>query len=293
MNADPRADDVEPGDDAITAAFAAYRAEAASSFEPPPVDDLIMSGPAALRRRRLLSLAAVLGACTAVTAGGFAVAQTIGSLPKEPEKDSQAAVVQESSASEHSPGTRPGAPETTRPDDEDSTSEHTQAPGVDEPTVLVDEWDEHCVGGTFGIDLDSWEFTDDTDWSILAHVDGDVDGDGAPETLLALACGDRTAVAAFEPHESGLDHFGWVWRQSDSSQEFSEIADIDDGMVTLQGLGDASETWTARYVWDGESFVTVDDEPSTDPSTSDPATTPDSGETQTTSAPPADEDQVS
>lgn len=294
MNADPRGDDlVDPGDDAVAAAFAAYRAEAPASFEPRPVDELLMSGPAALRRRRLLSLAAVVGACTAVTAGGFAVAQTIGSLPKEPERDSQAAVVQESSSSERSPGTPPGAPEAPHSEGEDATSEHTQTPGLDGPIVLVEEWDGHCDGGAFGVDLDSWEFTDETDWAILAHEGGDVDGDGESETLLVLACGDRTAVAAFEPHEGGLDHFGWVWRQPDSSQEFSEIADIDDGLITLQGIGDASETWTARYLWDGESFVTVDDEPSTAPSTSDPATTPDSGETQTTSVPPAEEDQVS
>lgn len=80
MNAHEYGDHItERGDDAaVKAAFAAYKADAPRAFEPPPVDDLIMSSPASLRKRRLASLAAVVGACTAVTAGGFAVAQTIG-----------------------------------------------------------------------------------------------------------------------------------------------------------------------------------------------------------------------
>src|SRR5690606_23988635 len=97
-------------------------------------------------------------------------------------------------------------------------------------SVLLDEWG-GCAGGTFEVDFEAWEFTEETDWSIVANASGDADGDGAPEAILALECDERTAVAAFVPHEEGLDHLAWVWKQPDESQRFSEIADVADGAI--------------------------------------------------------------
>lgn len=293
MNAEQHGDRAaEPGDEAITAAFAAYRADAPSAFPPPSVDDLIMSGPAALRRRRLVSLAAVLGACTAVTAGGFAVAQTIGSLPKEPEQGTSAGVAQEPSSSEHEPGTQPGDPATPEPDGEAPTTEATGAPEGTGQVLDLEGWTGACAGGTFGIDTETWEFTDETAWTVAADAAGDLDGDGAAETVLALSCDGATGVAAFTAAEDGLDHLAWVW-QPDESQRFSEITGVDDGVITLQGLGASASTWTARYEWDGESFVAIDEAPVTESSSPAATETPDSGETQTTQATPTADGQVS
>lgn len=292
MNADQHGDGAEPRDDAVADAFAAYRAQASTAFEPPPVDELLMSGPAALRRRRLVSLAAVVGACTAVTAGGFAVAQTLGSIPTEPDRGPANSVVQDSSSSEQTSQEQPDDPATPEVEDESPTSEDTEVPIGQGQSVILAEWGE-CAGGTFAVDFETWEFTDETDWSIVADASGDVDGEDGSEAVLALECGDRTAVAAFSPHEDGLDHLAWVWRQPDESRRFSEFAGIDDGVIALQGLDDASETWTARYEWDGEDFVEIDEAPTTEPSSSATATTPGSDETQTTQATPSSDDQVS
>ncbi|WP_026931024.1 hypothetical protein [Glycomyces tenuis] len=293
MNAEQHGDDVAgPRDDAVAAAFAAYKADAPAAFPPPPVDELIMSGPAALRRRRLVSLAAVVGACTAVTAGGFAVAQTLGSLPSQPDEDSAETVAQGPSSSDHTPGAQLDDPATPQVEDESPSAEDTEASVVIGQSVRVAEWGE-CAGGVLDVDFGTWEFTEETDWSIVANAGGDIDGDQSPETILALQCGERTAVAAFTPAADGLEHLAWVWRQPDESQRFSEIAGVEDGTITLQGLGAASETWTARYEWDGEAFVAIDDAPTTEPSSSATTATPDPGETQTTQASPTDGGQVS
>ncbi|HLU27937.1 MAG TPA: hypothetical protein VKZ65_05830 [Glycomyces sp.] len=293
MNAEQHGDHAaEPGDEAIAAAFAAYRAEAPSAFAPPPVDELIMSGPAALRRRRLVSLAAVLGACTAVTAGGFAVAQTLGSLPKEPEQGASSGVAQEPNSSEHVPGTQPGTPTTPGADGEAPPAETTGPPEGPGEVLVLDGWAGGCAGGSFAIDTASWEFADETAWTVAADAAGDLDGDGAAETVLALSCEGTTGVAAFTASEDGLEQLAWVW-QPDESQRFSEIADVADGVITLQGSGAASATWTARYEWDGEAFVAIDEAPATEPSSSATTETPDSGETQTTETSPSAEDQVS
>ncbi|GAB3645677.1 hypothetical protein [Glycomyces tarimensis] len=292
MSADQYGEDAtEPRDDAIAAAFAAYRADAPSAFPPPSVDDLIMSGPAALRRRRIVSFAAVLGACTAVTAGGFAVAQTIGSTPKEPEPSAPPSAVHGSPSSEESEGTELGAPLTPEAEDEPS-SEDAEMPVGDghEQELVIGDWDGVCAGGSFDVDLDTWEFAEDTEWTVAADAAGDLDADGTAEAVLALTCADRTAVAAFTAREGGLEPLAWVW-QPDESQQFSEIAGIEAGVITLQGLGAASETWTVRYEWDGEAFVAIDDEPSTEPSSPATTATPGPGETQTTQATPTDSGQ--
>lgn len=293
MNAERHGDHAaETGDEAIAAAFAAYRAQAPSAFTPPPVDELIMSGPAALRRRRLVSLAAVLGACTAVTAGGFAVAQTLGSLPKEPEQSASSGAVQEPTSSDHVPGTQPDAPTPPAPDDEAPPPETTRPPEGSGEVLALDGWAGACAGGDFAIDMETWEFAEETAWAVAAAETGDLDGDGAAETVLALSCEGTTGVAAFTASEDGLDQLAWVW-QPDESQRFSEISGVADGVITLRGSGAASATWTARYEWDGEAFVAIDEAPTTEPSSSATAETPESGETQTTQAQPSAEDPVS
>ncbi|WP_100447842.1 hypothetical protein [Glycomyces xiaoerkulensis] len=289
MNADQYGDHVaEPGDEAIRSAFASYREEAAANFPPPPVDDLIMSGPAALRRRRLVSLAAVAGACTVVTAGGFAVAQTLGSMPERTEPEDPPPVVNGSTSQDPSEGTQLGDP---------APPETEPAPGGDEDdgsgdegetlTIVIDDWSQVCEGGSFEVDQDL-EFTGEPDWAIEQAVVADVDGDDASDTVMALTCQDATAVAAFTGSEAGLEHLAWVWRP-DGSQELEEIAGTDGGVVTLQGLSDASETWTASFEWDGEAFVEIDDEPSTEPSPSEDSETPEPDETQTTETAPSSE----
>ncbi|GAB3224738.1 hypothetical protein GCM10027447_13640 [Glycomyces halotolerans] len=288
MNADRHGDDAaEPGDDAVAAAFAAYRADAPSAFPPPSVDDLIMSGPAALRRRRIVSLAAVVGACTAVTAGGFAVAQTLGS--PEPAEQAPPTALQ-GPASESSPqDTQLGATQAP-PTGGAGEDEATATAGADEAssTIAVGDWDGVCAGGSFEVDTETWELTDGSEWTVGQALVGDVTGDEAPETVLSLTCRERTAVAAFSGDQSDLAHMAWVW-QPDESQALSEIAGLEAGVITLQGLDDASATWTARYEWDGGAFVAIDQEPSTGPSPSETPATPEPDETHTTQATPTGE----
>ncbi|WP_199037315.1 hypothetical protein [Glycomyces salinus] len=283
MNTEYRGDDpAETGDEPIRSAFDAYRAEAPANFPPGSVDDLLMSGPAKLRRRRIVSMAAVVGACTALTAGGFAVAQTLGSIPKQTAQEEPPAASQgtvEATDDEPELGD-PFSPEVSEETDEGTDDETGDQV---ETTIVLDEWGEDCEGGEYLLDFSTWEFGEDTEWTVRQSVVADVSGGEAREAVLALTCGERTAVAVFSPDGNALEHLGWVWRQPDESQELSEIEDVDDGVITLQGLGEASETWTARYEWDGAAFVEIDDEPTSDPSPSEETDTPDTDETQTPS----------
>lgn len=283
MNTEYRGDDAAgPDDESIRSAFDAYRAEASANFPPGSADDLLMSGPAKLRRRRLVSLAAVVGACTAVTAGGFAVAQTLGSIPKQTAQEDPPAATQNSvDAEDDEPELGdPYSPEVSRETDESADDD---ADDSLENTIVLADWGEDCAGGEYVLDFSTWEFAEDTDWSVRQSVVADVVGGEAQEAVLALSCGERTAVAVFSPDGNALQHLAWVWRQPDESQELSEITGADDGVITLQGLGEASETWTARYEWDGEAFVEIDDEPTSDPSPSEETDTPAADETQTPS----------
>ena len=282
MNTERRGDDATGlGDEAIRSAFDAYRAESAANFPPGSVDDLIMSGPARLRRRRIVSLAAVVGACTAVTAGGFAVAQTLGTLPKQTaQEDPPAAVSQGAVGAED--GARPELNDPYSPEASEGSadvSEDSEGAEGPETTIVVADWDEVCDGGEFVLDFSTWTFTEETDWAVQQSVVADVTGDEVDEVVLALTCGEHTAVAAFGPDGDDLRHLGWVWTQPDRSQRLSEIEGVEAGVITLQGLGDASETWTARYGWDGTDFVEIEDEPTTDPSPSGETGTPDPDET--------------
>lgn len=285
MNPHPRGGDAaEPGDESIRSAFDAYRAEASANFPPGSVDDLLMSGPAKLRRRRLVSLAAVLGACTAVTAGGFAVAQTLGSIPKQTGPDDPEAASQGTVSSESTEDTQLGDPYSPETSEETDASTGS-SPGAEseQTTIVLADWEGVCEGGEFDLDFSTWAFTEETDWTVQQSVVADVAGDEAQEVVLALSCGERTAVAAFSPAGgSSLEHLAWVWQQPDESQELSEIEGVEAGVITLQGLGEASATWTARYEWDGEAFVKKVEAPTTSPSPSAETDTPAPDETQTT-----------
>lgn len=276
---------IDPEDEKVAAAFASLKAASAAHFPPPPVNELIMRGPAALRRRRLVSLAAVVGACTAVTAGGFAVAQTLGPLADGPETaETGGAVVATSSV--EAPSAAPGDPASPDMSGGESAAP-TPSPPADGVEALVVEgpfagdWAASCATGAQAADFESWEITADTGWSIAGVAEGDADGDGEYDTILALRCGERIGVAAFTMQEDAdggpaLASFGWVW-QPDGSHELTAVTGVEDGVVAIEGLDEAGEAWTARYEWDAEAeaFAVVEDgatvEPTADESTSSPA----------------------
>ncbi|THV41135.1 hypothetical protein [Glycomyces buryatensis] len=294
----------EHDEDAVTAAFASFKSDAARSFPPPSVDDLIMSGPAKLRRRRLVSLAAVLGACTAVTAGGFAVAQTLGPLTGGSDPQGPGAGSQSLSSEEESATTQLGDPAAPESEQDAPTTETSAAPTEGSSVLTIEapegDWAEKCVPGEFDIDLGSWEIEGESGWTSGEAVTGDVDADGADDAVLALTCDGKTGVAAFafeatgEDAENGdaqsLHQLGWVW-EPDGSQELSEISSVEAGVITLAGLSGATETWTARYEWDGGAFVEINDEPTTEPSPSESSETPGPDETQSTEASPTITDE--
>jgi hypothetical protein len=278
----------------VKAAFESLKAESAAHFPPPPVDELIMRGPASLRRRRLVSLAAVVGACTAVTAGGFAVAQTLGPLKGEPDAAESSNGPVSSSEADDGPTGNPGSPSSDE-DDDDTATTFTPAPPADDIEALLiegpfeGEWAKDCAPGLQDADFESWEITGDTGWSIAFAAEGDADGDGENDTVLALTCGEQTGVAAFaagedEDGEPVLASFGWVW-QPDAAHEPTAVTAVEAGTVTLDGTDTATGgVWTVKYAWNAEDevFELVDEgatsEPTADPS--EDASTP--GETPTT-----------
>ncbi|WP_153024292.1 hypothetical protein [Glycomyces albidus] len=278
----------------VAAAFQRLKAESSAQFPPPPVDELIMRGPAALRRRRLVSLAAVVGACTAVTAGGFAVAQTLGPLKDEPEAAETSTGSVSSAESDEHPTGSPGNPSSDEGDDGGATTFTPSPPADDIDALLIagpfeGDWAQDCAPGLQDADFESWQITGDTGWSIAFAAEGDADGDGENDTVLALTCGEQTGVAAFsaaedEAGEPVLASFGWVW-QPDGAHAPTAVTAVDAGAVTLEGVDSATgEVWTVTYAWDPEQavFTLVDDgatsEPTADPSesTSTPAETPSS-----------------
>ncbi|MCD0444790.1 hypothetical protein LO763_14315 [Glycomyces sp. A-F 0318] len=288
---------IEPHDDdrAVAAAFASLKAESGAHFPPPPVDDLIMRGPAALRRRRLVSLAAVVGACTAVTAGGFAVAQTLGPLAGGPESTDAGGAVVETSSDE-APSASPYDPASPGMSGGESAASTPSPPAGGLEALVVDgpfegDWAASCATGVQTADFDSWKITGDTGWSIAGVAEGDADGDGEYDTILALRCDEKIGVAAFTMEEDAdegpvLASFGWVW-QPDGEHELTAVTEVEDGVVAIEGLDEAGEAWTARYEWDGEAeaFVLVDDGPTTEPTPDDEtSSSPVPSETPTTDA---------
>ncbi|WP_030144553.1 hypothetical protein [Glycomyces sp. NRRL B-16210] len=280
----------EPLDDeAVAAAFAEMKAAAAAQFPPPPVHEMLMRGPAALRRRRLVSLAAVLGACTAVTAGGFAVAQTLGPLTGGINPAGPGSANVGSSASDDEPSSWPG--ETTTPEGEPgetvtttpaAPADHIEALWVNGP--LEGDWAASCATGPQEADFTAWEITADSGWSISAVAEGDADGDGTNDTVLALTCAGRTGVAAFSMQHGDtgpvLASFGWVWQPA-GADDLVAIDLVEDGGVALEGTDGAAAPWADRYEWDGEEFVHVDEPEADEPSPTETSASPTPSETPT------------
>ncbi|THV27586.1 hypothetical protein [Glycomyces paridis] len=279
-------------DAAVAAAFANLRAASSEQFPPPPVDELIMRGPAALRRRRLVSLAAVLGACTAVTAGGFAVAQTLGPLTGGAGTTGTGAATVTAPASDDSPSASPGDGASPQTDEGAAPTTTPAAPADDLAALIVEgpfegDWAEPCGSGPQEADFTTWVITAETGWSITAVAEGDADGDGEPDTVLALTCDGRTGVAAFAMQDADdeqvLASFAWVW-QPDGDHEATGIAAVEDGSVTVEGTDAADAAWTVHYEWDGEAFVLVEAPATTDPTPTESTTSASPAETPSTDA---------
>jgi hypothetical protein len=301
---------IDPDDEKVAAAFASLKAESSAHFPPPPVNELIMRGPAALRRRRLVSLAAVVGACTAVTAGGFAVAQTLGPLTGGPDAATTTSAAVDSAEPEDDDTTITGDP--ASPDSNESGDETATTGPEGEPVLVIepadwwegspDAWGGYCESGPQPFDPESWTITGESGWHIVdpasdpgipstssyAHdydepLDLDADGD-ADDVLLELGCDTlATGVAAFTWDESGteLHMLGWVW-EPEGSSETVDIRLVDNGVITLGGYDEYPKTWQARYVWDGAGFAPIEDDATVEPSPDETTSSPTPGETPTT-----------
>lgn len=283
-------------DDKVAAAFASLKADAAAQFPPPPVNELLGRAPAAKRRRRLVSLAAIAGACTAVTAGGFAVAQTIGPIAFGPETSGTGSTSAEVATSDESPSFSIGDPASPQSSGgEEPTEEVTIAP---ETTLVITdpgEMGEACAAGTFGLHED-WTFADETSWAIAFDAEtgtgpvlGDVNGDGAYDVAVVLEChpegtdAEHTlGVAAFTWNEDGtsLEQLAWVWEAS-TLDATAQITAVAEGIVTVAAdtPGFPEKSGEFAFTWDPESggFAPVEDEATAEP-------TPD-GETTSSPAP--------
>ncbi|HEX2142867.1 MAG TPA: hypothetical protein VHG10_00010 [Glycomyces sp.] len=293
---------IDPEDEQVKAVFASLKAESSAHFPPPPVNELIMRGPAAMRRRRLVSLAAVVGACTAVTAGGFAVAQTLGPLAggPDPAKSDSAAVA--TSTSDESPSFTLGDPASPESNEgEDPTVDATAPPET--TLVLTDpgEYGEACAAGPLGLNGEDWTFTAETPWKIafmpddgVGPVPGDVDADGDDDVVAVLEChpadSDETFVvgaAAFAWNEDGtaLEQLGWVW-ETTSVKATAEVAQIEDGVVSVKvdTPNDPDRTGVFRYAWIAEtaSFAAIVDDVTVEPTPSETSSSPTPAETPTT-----------
>lgn len=291
---------VDPEDDQVRAAFASLKAESSAHFPPPPVNELIMRGPASLRRRRLVSLAAIVGACTAVTAGGFAVAQTLGPLAGGPESadDGNTAVV--TSPSDETPSYDIGDPASPESNEHESPTDQATIP-AETTLVITDpgEFGDACTAGSLGLNVEDWSFGDETPWSIVfdaasgvGPVLGDVNGDGAEDVAAVLECrpegGDvfTVGVSAFSWNEDGtsLEQLGWVW-EPHTLESTVAIASIEDGVVTVDAA-DATypeHTGEFQYVWDAatETFAKVEDDATTEPVPDESPSSPTPDETPT------------
>ncbi|MCC3763660.1 hypothetical protein K3N28_11320 [Glycomyces sp. TRM65418] len=294
---------IDPDDEKVAAAFARLKAESSAHFPPPPVNELLGRGPAALRRRRLMSLAAVVGACTAVTAGGFAVAQTLGPLSGGPDTAASSSAASETAEPDGDGPTRLGDPASPHVDETDDETA-TAAPDG-EPVIVIepadwwegspDAWAVHCETGPQPFDAADWKIGDESPWDIVdpaadpavadtgyahdydAPLDLDADGD-ADDVLLELGCDKRaTGIAAFTWDETGtsLHMLGWVWEPGDAGATV-DIQLVENGVITLGGYAQHPETWQTRFTWDGEGFAPVEDDvapadPTPTESTSSPA----------------------
>jgi hypothetical protein len=292
---------VDPDDDKVAAAFASFKAESAAQFPPPPVNELLGRAPAAQRRRRLVSLAAIVGACTAVTAGGFAVAQTIGPIAFGPEPSGTGGTSAQVSESDEATSFSIGDPASPQSSGGEAP---TETPVIPAETTLVitdpGEYDDACTGGSLGLDVEDWSFTDETPWAIVfdpeAGVEpvlGDVNGDGADDVVTVLECRPADSedvftvgVAAFSWNEDGtsLEQLGWVWEPKTLTSTVAVTA-IEEGVVVVDAANPGYPEYTGefRYVWDAEAeaFSLVETEEPTEATPSESTSSPDPAETPT------------
>ncbi|MEV3935458.1 hypothetical protein AB0K52_05690 [Glycomyces sp. NPDC049804] len=300
---------VDPEDDKVAAAFASLKADSAAQFPPPPVNELLGRAPAALRRRRLMSLAAVLGACTAVTAGGFAVAQTIGPNAFGPAPSGTGDTTSEVATADETPSYSIGDPASPHSSGDEEPAE---TPAIPAETTLVitdpGEYGDACPEGSLGLDAENWTFTDETPWAIafdpeagVGPVLGDVDGDGADDVAAVLECRPEggasftAGVAAFSWNEDGdsLEQLGWVWEPKTLTST-AAVVSIQDGVIAVDAVnpGHPESTGVFEYTWDADAevFSPVEDEATSEPtptesaSSLDPAETPTAGESAESTA---------
>lgn len=291
---------VDPEDDKVAAAFASLKADSAAQFPPPPVNELLGRAPAALRRRRLMSLAAVLGACTAVTAGGFAVAQTIGPNAFGPAPSGTGDTTSEVATSDETPSYSLGDPVSPHSSGGDEPTETAAIP-AETTLVITDpgEYGDACPAGSLGLDVEDWTFTDDTPWAVafdaeagVGPVLGDVDGDGADDVAAVLECRPEggeaftAGVAAFSWNEDGdsLEQLGWVWEPKTPAST-AAVVSIEDGVIAVDAVnpGHPDATGVFEYTWDADAevFSPVEDESTSEPTPTESESSPDPAETPT------------
>jgi hypothetical protein len=294
----------DPDEDKVAAAFASLRAESSSHFPPPPVNELLGRAPASLRRRRLLSLAAVVGACTAVTAGGFAVAQTLGPLTGGPESTDDTNTAVETSPSDESTSLNIGDP--ASPESDEGESPTVEATIPPETTLVITdpgEYGDACAAGTLGLHED-WTFADETPWAIALDAEagtgpvlGDVNGDGADDVTAVLECHAEDAtfiagVSAFSWNEDGtsLEQLAWVW-EPHTVDATAAVTAIEEGVVTVAADEPAYPEYTGEFdfEWDAEAgaFAPVEDDVTTEPVPDETTSSPAPDETPTTGDAPA------
>lgn len=291
----------DPEDDQVAAAFASLKADAAAQFPPPPVNELLGRAPAAKRRRQLVSLAAVVGACTAVTAGGFAVAQTIGPIAFGPEPPGAGSTSVEAATSDETPSYSLGDPVSPHAS---GGEDPTETPAIPTETTLVitdpGEYGDACADVSLGLNVEDWTFTDETPWAIVFDAEtgvgpvlGDVNNDGADDVSAVLECRPEGAeavytagVAAFAWNEDGtsLEQLGWVWEPKTLTSTVA-ITAIEEGVVVVDAVnpGYPEQTGEFRYVWDPEAevFSPVETEEPTEPTPTESESSPAPAETPT------------
>lgn len=284
----------DPDDDKVAAAFASLKADSAAQFPPPPVNELLGRAPAAKRRRRLVSLAAIAGACTAVTAGGFAVAQTIGPIAFGPEPSDGESTSVEASTSDETPSFSIGDPASPHASGGEEPTEEAEIP-AETTLVITDpgEYGDACADVSLGLNVEDWTFTDETPWAIafdaeagVGPVLGDVDGDGGDDVAAVLECRPEGAddvftagVAAFSWNEDGtsLEQLGWVWEPKALTSTVA-ITSIAEGVVTVDAVnpGHPDQTGSFQYVWNAGtgSFAPVEHDAPTSPAPSESSSSP-------------------
>lgn len=293
---------VDPEDEQVAAAFASLKAESSAHFPPPPVNELLGRGPAVLRRRRLVSLAAIVGACTAVTAGGFAVAQTIGPLADGPKHADSGPESVASSAEDESTSFSIGDPASPESNEGETPTDDATVPTTTLVIAPPSEYDDPCATESLELNLEDWTFTDETPWRIAFDPDdpsgaigpkfGDVDGEGEDDLVAVLECYTpgtdekfSVSVVAFKWNEDGtaLEQLGWAWA-SYSPTSLAEVPSVKDGVVTVETeTPDPAFTGVFRYEWDAiaGSFVRVEDDATADPTPDESSSSPAPAETPT------------